>query len=489
MEILFDYLEEDSWNGFIDLTPRTPSSSPEACSTNYLPGFVRPIHTTISEAQYEHLLLQGALTLPSFPLQQALLQSFFECVLPSMPIINWQTFINIVSNKDGGQGRISLLLFQAIMFSATAFVNLDHLQKAGYSSREEAHEAFFEKAHLLYQSHYESDPLTNLQALLLMTHRAKATDGKDSRYWIEVAISLALMMGLFRDLPSGYAGHHSQKLHRRIAWTCYTADSLISFRLRCLPLIRSVDFNLSMLTEEDFDFNHIPMESRLLLPGCTFIRNLEVQKSLASICISQAQLCLCIRRVLNVQARCNSTELSSEPTGKTPDSPNKHHSDYLTSIWMSQKALADWEYSLPPICQRPPTVFGFSSDESPIVAVHRNVLHMVYHGVVCVLYQSQIFQSSASRMQHAARQITEIANELDQMKTLHSLPIIGSTTILIAMIIHLAEVQTSSPVKQGVTMRDIQSCIELMKRLQDVHSCMDIVTHLILTTLQRCSPS
>lgn len=148
MEILFDYLEEDSWKGFIDLTPRTPSSSPEACSTNYLPGFVRPIHTTISEAQYEHLLLQGALTLPSFPLQQALLQSFFECVLPSMPIINWQTFINIVSNKDGGQGRISLLLFQAIMFSATAFVNLDHLQKAGYSSREEAHEAFFEKAHV-----------------------------------------------------------------------------------------------------------------------------------------------------------------------------------------------------------------------------------------------------------------------------------------------------------------------------------------------------
>ncbi|KAE8168571.1 fungal-specific transcription factor domain-containing protein [Aspergillus tamarii] len=489
MEMLLDYLEEDSRNVFIDLTPQTLSSSPETCLANYLPGFVRPIYTTISEDKYEHLLLQGAFTLPSFPLQQALLQTFFECVLPSMPIINWQTFINIVSNKEGGQGQISLLLFQAIMFSATAFVNLDHLQKAGYSSREEAHEAFFQKAHLLYQSHYESDPLTNLQALLLMTHRAKATDGKDSRYWIQVAISLALVMGLFRDLPSGYAGHHNQKLHRRIAWTCYMADSLISLRLRCLPLIRSVDFNLSVLTEDDFDFGLIPIESQLLLPGCTFIRRQEVQRHLADICVSQAQLSLCIRRVLNVQARCNSAELSSETTAKAPDTLNKYHSDYLTSIWMSQKALADWEYCLPPICQRPPTVVGTSSNESTIVTLHRNVLHMVYHGVVCVLYQSRIFQSSSSRMQHAATQITEIATELDQINVLHSLPIIGSTTILIAMIIHLAEVQTSSPLKQGVTMRDIQSCIELMKRLQDVHSSMDIVAHLILTALRKCSPS
>ncbi|KAE8411489.1 fungal-specific transcription factor domain-containing protein [Aspergillus pseudocaelatus] len=489
MEILLDYLEEDSRNVFIDLTPQTLSSSPEECSASYLPGFVKPICTTIGDEKYEHLLLQGALTLPSFPLQQALLQTFFECVLPSMPIINWQTFINIVSNKEGGQGQISLLLFQAIMFSATAFVNLDHLQKAGYSSREEAHEAFFQKAHLLYQSHYEPDPLANLQALLLMTHRAKAADGKDSRYWIEVAISLALIMGLFRNLPSGYVGHHNQKLHRRIAWTCYMADSFIALRLRCLPLIRSVDFNLSMLTEDDFDFGHIPMESQLLLPGCTFIRRREVQRYLADICVSQAQLSLCIRRVLNVQARYNSAELSSETTAKTPDTQNKHHSDYLTSIWMSQKALADWEYCLPPICQRPPTVFGIGSNESTIVTLHRNVLHMVYHGVVCVLYQSRIFQSSSSRMQHAATQITEIATELDQMNVLHSLPIICSTTILIAMIIHLAEVQTSSPMKQGVTMRDIQSCIELMKRLQDVHSSMDIVSHLILTALEKCSPS
>ena len=153
MEMLLDYLEEDSRNVFIDLTPQTLSSSPETCLANYLPGFVRPIYTTISEDKYEHLLLQGAFTLPSFPLQQALLQTFFECVLPSMPIINWQTFINIVSNKEGGQGQISLLLFQAIMFSATAFVNLDHLQKAGYSSREEAHEAFFQKAHVCGSEH------------------------------------------------------------------------------------------------------------------------------------------------------------------------------------------------------------------------------------------------------------------------------------------------------------------------------------------------
>ncbi|KAE8381502.1 fungal-specific transcription factor domain-containing protein [Aspergillus bertholletiae] len=488
MEILLDYLEEDSKTILLGVAPQALLPSPETYSVNDLPGFVRPIPTAIGGNKYEHLLLQGALTLPSFPLQHALLEAFFECVLPTMPVIDWQSVCKIVNNKEGGQGQISLLLFQAIMFSATAFVNLDDLQKAGYSNREDASEALFQKAHLLYKSRYESDPLTNIQALLLMTHRTKTTDGKDSRYWLELAVSLALRMGFFRDLPGGNAGHYSNRLRRRIAWTCYMADSLISLRLRCVPLIRSVDFNLSMLTEDDFDFGHIPMKHQLLLPGGSFSERLEIQKCLADICVSQAQLCLCIRRVLHVQARRNSVRSSSEATATAPDSPNGYHSDHLTSIWMSEKALADWEYSLPPICQRPPKLFEVSGSESPTVTLHRNVLHMVYHGVICVLYQSQKFQSSTPRMQQAAKQITNIATELDRMNLLHSLPIIGSTTILIAMIIHLAEVQASSTIQQRATMKDIQSCIELMKSLQDVHSCMNTVSDLILTTLQKCSP-
>ncbi len=111
-----------------------------------LPAFIRAFSTTIGFDSIEYLQAHGALTLPSIALQDALLQKFVECVLPCMPILDWPGFINIINARDGSQGQVSLLLFQAVMFSATTFVELEYLLEAGYSNREEAHEGFFEKA-------------------------------------------------------------------------------------------------------------------------------------------------------------------------------------------------------------------------------------------------------------------------------------------------------------------------------------------------------
>ena len=117
-----------------------------------LPRFIRPFPTTIDLDSVESLHTHGALTLPSIPLQNALLQRFAECVLPCMPILEWPGFVNIINARDGSQGQISLFLFQAVMFSATTFVELGYLLEAGYSSREEAHQGFFEKAKVCHNS-------------------------------------------------------------------------------------------------------------------------------------------------------------------------------------------------------------------------------------------------------------------------------------------------------------------------------------------------
>lgn len=99
----------------------------------------------MSRATVECLRLNGVLVLPSIRLQSALLQTFVESVLPSMPIIEWQQFLTIIRDGHGAQGSVSLLLYLAVMFSATTFVELEHLLEAGYSSRKEAHEAFFQR--------------------------------------------------------------------------------------------------------------------------------------------------------------------------------------------------------------------------------------------------------------------------------------------------------------------------------------------------------
>jgi ABC-type uncharacterized transport system YnjBCD permease subunit len=62
-----------------------------------------------------------------------------------MPIIEWQQFLTIIRDGRGAHGSVSLLLYLAVMFSATTFVALEHLLEAGYSSRKEAHESFFQR--------------------------------------------------------------------------------------------------------------------------------------------------------------------------------------------------------------------------------------------------------------------------------------------------------------------------------------------------------
>lgn len=99
----------------------------------------------MSRGTIECLRVNGVLSLPSIRLQSALLQTFVESVLPSMPILEWQQCLNAIRDGNGAHGTVSLLLYLAVMFSATTFVELEHLLEAGYSSRKEAHEAFFQR--------------------------------------------------------------------------------------------------------------------------------------------------------------------------------------------------------------------------------------------------------------------------------------------------------------------------------------------------------
>lgn len=139
-------LEAEIWNAFTHLTPAELHSPDTPSPVALLPAFIKLLPMTMDPANLECLHTSEILPLPSDPLQNALLESFAECVLPSMPIFELQSFLDAIHDRDGRHGSISLLLFYAVMFSATTFVGLEHLLEAGYASRREAHESFYHKA-------------------------------------------------------------------------------------------------------------------------------------------------------------------------------------------------------------------------------------------------------------------------------------------------------------------------------------------------------
>lgn len=110
-----------------------------------LPLFVRALPAKIAPDDIAYLYTKGALTLPTLPLQNALLLAYVEYVHPYMPLMDLHAFLAAVDSRDGSKGQISLFLYHAVMFAATAFVDMRYLREAGYNTRKSARKAFFQK--------------------------------------------------------------------------------------------------------------------------------------------------------------------------------------------------------------------------------------------------------------------------------------------------------------------------------------------------------
>lgn len=102
--------------------------------------------TDSSRATSNYLYDRGALTLPDTTLQNALLEAYVEYIHPYMPVIELHPFLNLLHHRDPKLGRTSLLLYQTVMFAATAFVDMRYLAEAGFMTRKEARKFFFNKA-------------------------------------------------------------------------------------------------------------------------------------------------------------------------------------------------------------------------------------------------------------------------------------------------------------------------------------------------------
>lgn len=95
--------------------------------------------------EIHHIRKQGALSIPETALRNELIRCYVEYVYPYMPSIELHNFLRIVYQKNGEGGKISLLLFQAVMFAATAFVDMGFLEEAGFNTRIAARNAFYQK--------------------------------------------------------------------------------------------------------------------------------------------------------------------------------------------------------------------------------------------------------------------------------------------------------------------------------------------------------
>jgi len=129
----------------IALAP-APQPAPARAPQAFLPPYIKPVPARMAMEDVGHLWKKGALSIPDTKFRNELLRSYIEYVHPYMPLIELHDFLRIVDKGTGDEGRISLLLFQAVMFTGVAFVDMSYLTAAGYATRKAARKAFYLKA-------------------------------------------------------------------------------------------------------------------------------------------------------------------------------------------------------------------------------------------------------------------------------------------------------------------------------------------------------
>ncbi|RSL54089.1 hypothetical protein CEP54_010067 [Fusarium duplospermum] len=237
----------------------TPGSRPEDDLIPRIRFWNKP--PELDEADNEFLTKKGVYDLPDRCYMDMLVKTFFDQAFYS-PIMERAEFL-----KTYQSGNCSLFLLYAIFATAAFFAPEEAISGCGFANRWTAQEAFFLKANLLHDFHYESDTLRMLQgSMILGVIILDHPSDRDFQYWFHNSIRLAVKHDVHNICAREDASFKQLKLYRRIWWILYCRDVFHSFvNTQNLRLLENVPL-LKPLNVDDWEIEDVPKENDLLSP-------------------------------------------------------------------------------------------------------------------------------------------------------------------------------------------------------------------------------
>jgi hypothetical protein len=342
----------------------------------------------------------------------------------------------------------------------------------------------------LYDFDYESDRVSLVQALLLLTYYYETPDDqKDTWHWMGVATSVAHTIGLHRNPDNTNLDVKRVKLWKRIWWSTYMRDRLIALGMRRPTRIKTEDFDVPMLTMDDFEISPIPDSITCIPADCRVARDIGVQRQLAIMCIEKARLCLCISHVLSKQYCVLNNNHGLQNDRTTMMLLPKKLDPETSEVKACDEELQKWVSELPEEARYTDKPSGDAA-----IDLAKSLLHMVFFTTLSALHRPQVLPSSQGgpasvpskvntesdlldvsrrNVRRAASAITSIAQRLDTSGLVKYLPTTGVTVLLPAIIIHLLDIKAPEEETRRSSLRGFCQCMAVMGKLRDLYAAAD----------------
>ncbi|KAK4173035.1 fungal-specific transcription factor domain-containing protein [Triangularia setosa] len=257
-------LDQNIIHGYLDRLYAQAVSESSSKAASLLPDLLSYIQCDLSHISNEDISFlrqKGCFTFPTKDILDDLLKCYFDYVHPHVPFLDEQEFWERYLDRDPRSQnfhhtdgyRISLILFQAVLFAATICAPLNVLRRAGYTSRRAARRAAFDKVHALYSLDAERDKMVLLQTLLLMSFwRGGSSEDKDGWHWSGLAFSLAFDFCLHRQ-PDAHLTARQETLRKRCWWSCVLRDRLLALSEQRAPRLQLDQSDVPLLTLADYN--------------------------------------------------------------------------------------------------------------------------------------------------------------------------------------------------------------------------------------------
>ncbi|RVX74797.1 hypothetical protein B0A52_01074 [Exophiala mesophila] len=437
------------------------SSSLETVS---LPEFLEPVPSHLPPEDIEYLHKKGCFDIPAPKFRDAILRCYSEFSHPYMPLLDLGRFLYAITDPSPNTSRISLLLFQAVMFAGTR-------------------KALFIKTKALYDMEYEKNRMAVIQALGLMSYWYETPDDqKNACHWLRIALYLSEREGLNRNPATMDIPEYERRMRRRIWWSYIMRDPLCALGLKAPLSHYPRDHDVPEMTIEDYDLGDVP------LPGFNKVGVRWPPGKRRLLClssISHAQLNKHLYSVLSQQYKLGDYRRRA---GKSDGKSSKMVLLPLTTeaarsrIDQLESSLESWRASLPSEL-RTTTVGSEISDSGfePFIVI-RTVLHLVYHTSLITLYrpwlrQSQpedAFQSKVrSTVRRSAQSITELSVELHRLDLVRHLPQTGISALVAAVVSHISDMLSNEEPIQKAGVRRFEQCSHLLNELRENYYAAD----------------
>ncbi|KAL2205949.1 hypothetical protein CC79DRAFT_1397931 [Sarocladium strictum] len=451
-----------------------------------LPAFIRPLSRRLTTQDISYLQAKGALSVPPPECRESLIWCFFEYVYPFMPVVDLDEIVHAMQDPYAPNGGISLLLLQVILFAGTAFVPLHHIHAMGIATRQECRELFFRRVLLLYNLDVETDRLVLAQALLLMTLWYESPKTlKGTSYWIEVAISQCFAAALHYDPSASRRPLSPQlsKLRRRIWWTCFMRDRVVSLGMQRHSRIDRNDFTVSMLSYSDFEPPIRPLwRTEVYAKFCSYAHDSVKIQQLSQLCIMKAKLCCCLPQCMRTPHGVFSGPAAGLFTSGLysglPGSQRK--ADFIEC----NEELLRWRDCLPErksLMPHLPNDAPASLDST--VVLNQMLLEMVYLEAVTTLHSARLiemdrlgagasyvdWETSNLYREDAASRISAIAMEIHASSLDTMLPTMAIGVLVSAASVHLQVLKINKRADRQKARDGFRACMDVIDSLKDMY--------------------